>query len=191
MKIQTLTNIAASMAVVLSATTIVPFSYAAESSAEAEVTVTVQSSLGISVNTTESSIQIPINSYNNGTVAGDRIQHKISVNSNGAYRVTIEDADNVTSLENGGNTIPSVLTNGTTLTAGTSGWGWQNIDSESAGHTNSWNPIPENNSGTTIKTSASSTSGIESFYIRFGVATSDSLEAGDYKDTIIYRIIAD
>lgn len=193
MKTKIITSLAICMAVVLAFAATTTFTYAEGtflSNSEAEVKITVLSDLGISVNATQSSASIPVNSYNDGTNTTNRVQHEISVVANAAYKVTIEDKDDDTNLRNGDNVIPTVATNNTSLAAGTPRWGWQTIATADAASSNLWNPVPAANSAATVKSGSTATTGTEKVYVRFGIATSDTLVAGDYKDTVVYRISA-
>lgn len=95
------------------------------------------------------------------------------------YSLVLEDGDDNNALVNGSATIPATST--TTLTAGTSAWGYK-VGSSAT----DWLAVPVNGSAANIKANGQSVATGDETEVYYGVATSATQAAGTYTDTVVY-----
>lgn len=114
----------------------------------------------------------------------------VYTNATAGYNLTLKDADATTALtqqvvSGTADTIPA--TSATTLTAGTAAWGYRVVDAEDA-TSGDWLAVPASTATTAaaINSSATATTGGDTTYVQYGVATRADQKTGIYKDTITY-----
>ena len=102
----------------------------------------------------------------------------VYTNAAGGYTLSVKDADSVTALTRTGEGTQPTIPAGTTITAGTSAWGYK------GGSVTNFAAISATDA--TVYTQSAPTSGGQTTNMTYGVSTASDQATGTYTDTIIY-----
>ena len=163
--------------------TFTPLAYAATTTQDATITVTVEGQIGIGNEDGTALSDMDVNyTLSANDVKQDQTRTiKTTNNTGNDLTLTVKSKADDASLigANPGNKIPA----GTNIAAGTSAWGIK------GGKLSNWTAVPAASAGgLEIGNDASRVDGVETFEITYGVSTNATQPVDTYKDTITYTV---
>ena len=106
---------------------------------------------------------------------------KVYTNNAGGYTLTVEDQDSVTALKSGSNAINAISTPAASLTGGQGVWGLKGGDLG-----DNYTGVPANGTPLTVVAAGLQNNSGDTTVITYGVSTSAAQAQGVYTDTIVY-----